>query len=165
MITFDLAAAHPGWPSLIEPILADLADRYPQAPLRRVTVVSRPAGDRSMAATDDGTISLNAFWFARDPSHLRASATLPPLWHGPMTEEPRHVLTHEFGHCLSAALPDGWADRAQEMRLRATDAPARAPSPYALASADEFWAELFALNELGFADRDQRMALRYVASE
>lgn len=118
-----------------------------------------------MASSDAGTISLNAFWFARDPSHLRASATLPPLWHGPMTEEPRHVLTHEFGHCLSTALPAGWKSRAEELRLRATAAPDAAPSPYSLASADEFWAELFALNEMGYADRDQRMAMRYVASE
>lgn len=158
-VQFALAAADLGWPPLIEPIILGLVDRYPQAALRRVAIVDAPKGDRSMASTEGGVISLNAFWFGQEPQALQTAALMPPGWHGAMTAEPAHVATHEFGHVLSDALVGDWKSQIEAYRIAATCDADLSPSHYALGDADEFFAELFAVVELGFATSAQKRAL------
>jgi hypothetical protein len=110
-------------------------------------------------ASPDGQIRLNSFWFADEPARLqRASDARHTIdaggvslgWHGPMTEEPRQVLTHEFFHCLYEAIPSArpWSER---MWSRATREPSLAPSGYALSEPGEWFAEFGAMREMGFA--------------
>ena len=159
MILYDLDRAHPASAPLIRRIVDALAERYPWAPLREVRLYEQKSGDRSMANTTEHEITLNPYWFSRDPVELRLQATRNTRvrlrgreveWHGGMTDEPRHVLTHEFGHSLSHALP-GWRALAGQARSRALDDPRLAVSGYGLVDDDEYFAEMFAAYELGTA--------------
>ena len=163
MIRFDLACAHPSFVPPIRKIVGDLAARYPQAPLREVRLYEPKPGDRSMANTTAETIALNPYWFSRPISDLRDAATWNTQvrlrghvveWHGGMTDEPRHVLIHEFGHSLSHAL-SGWRALAGRSRSRALADPSLAVSGYGLSNDDEWFAEHFALVELGLANKQQ----------
>lgn len=110
-----------------------------------------------MAFTENNTIGLKSFWFEQEPQVLQAEALSPPFFHGPMTAEPVHVLTHEFGHVFCSNFQQGWKARAEVARLACTRATPSALDGYALGDPDEFTAELFALCELGFASHIQRV--------
>lgn len=141
-------------PSVLEP----LAVRYPSARLRRVALYEPKRGDTSMGRTlDDGTVLLNAYWFARDPAALRKAAEKHPSvivggitigWHAYMPEPPQ-LLTHEFFHAVRNGAPVvmDWANDAWSACTRY---PELAPSGYSLSDPEEFWAEAMALRELGF---------------
>lgn len=170
MIDFDLGDAHPKFQRLIPEILLPLRDRYPGAKLSSVGVYQPRRGDTSMGATtSDGKITLNAYWFARDPAELSKAARryaiidatgFPMGWHGPMIAEPPQLLTHEFGHCVYFGLPEREIEEWSEERWRAaTRRPELAPSGYALTSPPEFFGEMFALCELGLATSDEVAAL------
>jgi len=162
-VEYDLGKAHPVYRRAIPPLVERLAWLYPKAPLRRVRVYEPAQSDRSLANEDrPGVISLNLLWFGAEPETLQRRALQLPRYHGPMIEEPQHVLTHEFGHVLCEALEAGWQDRAAEAWASATAEPERAPTPYALSDPDEYFAELFALAELGFATREQRRRLGFI---
>jgi hypothetical protein len=162
MIKFDLASAHQEHHKLIERIIGNLADRYPWVPLRTVRIYEpRSADDRSMGNADTpGTVALNAYWFAQPPSLLQAEALAcrkvmingcEISWHGPMIEEPVHVVTHEFGHVVTDAIPD-WREWAVGGWRSALTNPENAVSGYALSDPAEFFAEEFAAAELSFTD-------------
>ena len=163
-IRFDLDAAHPAYRPLIEARMTDLSKRHPSALLERVYVGEpRREGDVSMGYYDEDEhyVWLNGYWFSKDPDILRRAARSEPLFHGRMTEEPAHVLTHEFGHALE------WGNRRIRPRMRevwdaATRDPHRAPAAYGLTNDAEYFAELFATCELGLANEDHRAQLRYV---
>lgn len=159
MITFDLEDAHLSYRDPIRDILVRLAKKYPQAPLRTVKLYRGPAADRSLANTTGTTIALNRHWFGQDPEVLQRAALecrdidlgrQRIAWHGEMTEQPEQLLTHEFGHALSGAVP-GWRRFAVEHRNAGLRDPASAPSGYALVDPEEFWAEAFCATELGKA--------------
>lgn len=159
-IEYDLSDAHPDFVTQIPEIVGPLALRYPTAVLRRVGLYQLVPGDASMGrASPDGAVEFNPFWFGRDPRFLAEAAKDHPVvdvggismaWHGPMVDEPAHVVTHEFAHCVWYGLPperaSNWADARW---LAATRDPSLAPTGYALANAVEYFAELFALVELG----------------
>ena len=165
MVKFDLAGAHPRYRDEVPEILTSLARRYPGAGLRTVRLYRPEPGDLSMAATlPGGVIQLNEFWFVAAPDELSEAARCYPVvvvdgvtmgWHGPMTDEPEHVLTHEFGHVAMEALRREAADWARERWQRATHDPVAAPSGYALANPEEFFGEEFALVHLCLATEDE----------
>jgi hypothetical protein len=157
-----------GVPDEIARQIVDIVDRcsskYPQADLKGVRLYEPKPGDRSLGNEDShGWLSLNSLWFAGDIDQLRTAAQSEPLWHGPMTEEPRHVTLHEFGHVLAESIT-GCAARAETLWQAATANPKSAPSRYSLTASPEFVAELFALVEMGFADQQQREDLRWALS-
>lgn len=175
-VNFDLARAHPEFRRIIPAILLPLAEHYPGAKLNAVGLYEPKDGDTSMGATYfDGRIQLNLYWFGRAPSELSAAAGchavvnvggVPIGWHGPMMWEPSQVLTHEFGHCIWNGLPqDRVEDWATPRWREATRRPHTAPSGYALASPPEFYAEMFALCELGLATADEVRDLRELTEE
>src|SRR5271166_3070136 len=115
-VEYDLNLAHPDHAAAIRATLDALAARYPAVPLRTVRVYDPMPGDRSLGNADaPGRISLNGYWFSQPPEALQAQAVDWPVmplgegheidWHGRMVEEPAHVLHHEFGHVLMAAVP------------------------------------------------------------
>ena len=173
MIQFDLDRAHQDYQREIPKILAPLAERYPGAKLRSVSLYEQRFGDTSMGmTTDGGEIRLNPYWFARDPSHLRNASEHHAIieiggvqmgWHGPMLWEPRQVLTHEFGHVVALSLPRHlYRNWAGDRWLEATRNPYLAPSGYALAGnppIDEFFGEMFALVHMGYATEDEEADL------
>lgn len=157
----SLGLAHPDYVPILERVYGTLAHRYPWAPLKEVRIYQGRGHDRSMGSTSgDGVISFNSYWFSQPLAFLHEAGeghhTVPVgnsmiAWHGPMTEEPAHVLTHEFGHVIALADPRflKWSRK----RWRSATANVFAdiqPSGYALEDADEYWAEVFALNELGY---------------
>ena len=159
MIDFHLDKADKGYQEKIVVILTALQSRYPQAKLREVCIFDPKPDDKSMGNTVKGVIRLNAFWFSKKPSFLQEAAVkdiIVPVngkrvsWHGALISEPEHVLTHEFGHVLTDALPN-WKEWARPRFKQATMNPETAPSGYALADMDEFFAENFALVDLGLA--------------
>lgn len=164
MVEFDLARATGDHRARIEAVISGLVRKYPAVSLRSVRTYDPVAGDRSMGNADEpGVIRLNARWFARSIGDLEKAAqrTAMPLgdgrtvaWHGPMTVEPDHVLTHEFGHRLADRVP-AWREWQHAGWLASTADPDLAPSGYALTDEDEWGAEFFALVELGFGNPDQ----------
>ena len=161
MISFDLDRAHPWYRFVIRNQIWTLADKYPQASLKRVRIY-RPASadDRSLGNADkNGVIALNEYWFAQPPEVLRHAAENWPLmplgdgrfieWHGPMTREPEHVLTHEYGHVVAQG-NDAIAQWSDIYWNRITANPETAPTGYALSDIAECWAECFACCELGY---------------
>lgn len=71
-------------------------------------------------------------------------------WHSGMPF-PLANIFHEFGHCVEG-IDKGLRDLSLLLWLEATASPENAPSGYALQDSDEFWAEAFALYELGMMD-------------
>lgn len=175
MVQFDIAGAHPDYRRSIPDILTPLTEQYPGAVLKSV-VLFRPApGDTSIGGTTDGVIRLNSYWFTRGPSLLRRAAAnrhavevggVRMGWHGPMVDEPAHVLTHEFGHVSWDALPRREVEKWTRERFRAaTRDPRRAPSGYALVGNPpllEFWAEEFTLVHMGLATDEEAADMRDV---
>jgi hypothetical protein len=167
MVDFDLSGAHPDYRRDVPEILLPLASRYPGARLRSVSLYVPKPGDTSMAATyPGGDVRLNSHWFARDPAHLAVAALHLSVvdvggfqvgWHGPMVREPEHLLTHEFGHVVWQSLPQRVVEEWAGDRWRAsTRDPQRSPGGYALAhDPPEFFGEMFALVDLGFATDDE----------
>ena len=164
-IDFRLSGAHPRYAREIEAEFLSLSEQYPMARLRSVSLYEPRGHDTSMGATLEGCrIVLNAYWFAGDPDRLDDAAKRDVVveaagteigWHGPMIREPRQVLHHEFGHCVNQVAPkliDPWA---RERWLAATREPITAPSGYALGSAPEWFAEMFALCSLGLATQEE----------
>lgn len=160
MVKFDLDDAHPDYQRDIPEILAPLVERYPGVMLRSVSLYRPERGDTSMGSTtEDGDIRLNSRWFSLPSSELNQAsrhhhvvvvAGVPIGWHSDMPE-PRHVLTHEFFHCLRWTFPEvmRWANRAWKLSTRF---PRLAPTGYALVNADEFLAECCACYELDKCD-------------
>jgi hypothetical protein len=73
-----------------------------------------------------------------------------------MVEEPQHLLTHEFGHVVWQSLPRREVEEWAASRWRpATRYPRRSPSGYALTDPPEFFGEMFALVDLGYATDDE----------
>ena len=164
-VKFLLDNAHPDYRSKVEGILTGLLSKYPFVDLKLVHVFTPDKDDKSMGnANVKGEIALNGFWFSRDLKFLEESALRDVFvdvggrriaWHGKLVVEPDHVLTHEFGHLLSDKIPK-WEEWTKPRWREATANPNLAPSGYSLSSdIDEFWAELFALIELGLASREQ----------
>lgn len=168
--SYELAGAHPYYRREIPLVLGALCARYPRAVLRRVVLYPRRPHDESMGNVNErGTVALNPRWFAADPGELRAAATsrtAMPLgdgrylaYHGRMTEEPAHLLTHEFGHVIQDCAP-GWQELTAPLLAEARARPDLAPAAYGLCSAVEYWAELFAATELGLASGPHVDAMR-----
>src|SRR6266851_3602901 len=164
MVKFQLDDAHPKYRDKIEGILTGLLARYPSVNLKSVSLFNPLKDDKSLGNSNNpGEIRLNSFWFSKDPSLLENAALEDVMvningrdiaWHGLLVQEPEHVLTHEFGHLLSDVVSN-W-DKWVEPRWQASIIdPQLAPSAYALSDLDEFWAETFALVELGLASKSQ----------
>lgn len=173
MIHYDLTRAHPRFAPMIREIIGALVERYPWAPLHSVRVYEPPLGDRSMGNTKDGVISLNEHWFGADPRDLQDAALarhdillrrLRVSWHGGMTAEPIHLLSHEFGHALAPAIP-GCRAFARDARAAALLDPSLAISGYGLVDDDEYWAEIFAACELGKASGETRRQVMKLLDE
>lgn len=159
MVKYYLKSAHPSFERACKDTYAALTKRYPFVPLTSVSLYEPRSNDTSMGATyPGGRIEFNSYWFAGNLDRLDAAAKRDVLvgvngtkiaWHGEMVEEPIQVLTHEFFHCMSQALPKyiDWAKRAW---LESTLDSKLSPSGYAFANPDEFWAEAMAARELGF---------------
>lgn len=176
MIEYRLRGAHPGYREVVPKILGRLVEQYSGAMLDEVSLYPYRAGDRSLANVNQrGRISLNPYWFAVSPTYLATAAktrvdvpvmrslTLP--FHGAMTEEPVHVLTHEFGHCVWDACknPEGFTE---PLLAQARKDPTIAPAVYGLTNTIEYFAELFAAVHLGLYDGPHAAPLRtYVASQ
>lgn len=156
-ISYDLAGAHPYYCIEVPVILDQLSVRYPDAPLQRVELFQRET-DTSLASNDSKTLRLNAYWFAADPEFLKQASRLGRGWHCCLGQEPRRVLTHEFGHSLMAARP-ALRQWAREAWREATAKPWLAPSGYAMISDEEYFPEAFAALELRAltAERARRM--------
>lgn len=170
---YELADAHPAFRPLIKRTIDDLFEQYPRCPLRAVRIYARKPGDRSMGnTTENGVISLNPYWFARDPAILEEAGRKQPivrvgrvelLWHIP-AQEPIHVLVHEFGHVLGPTL-DGYQEWCLSWWRRATANPENAPTGYALANPTEYFAEAFALTELGYSGKSWQESLLEMLSK
>jgi len=159
VVAYRLGAMHTRFRALLPPMFGALLKRYPQAPLKEVGTFAPKGSDRSMghALISDGTIKFNLYWFAQDPAVLAAAARTRPdmplgndtslAFHGAMVDEPLHVVTHEFGHCLAVAHKGAEALSRQWWREACLN-PGLAPAAYALVNPIEYWAELFAAFEL-----------------
>jgi hypothetical protein len=151
---------HPDFRGVVEAVVGSLDAVYPVARVAGVDLFERD-GDRSLAHVAGRTIVLNAHWFARPRAVLDEEAKVGreaarygmPLWHGGMGE-PEHLLTHEFGHVLAAALPASGKLSGRGHAAALVD-PAVAVSGYALVDPDEWWGETFAALRLGHAASPQ----------
>lgn len=159
---YEFDTVHPYYQLVIPEIIERLVKKYPRAELHTVKLSENQRCNFSLGnANVKGVISLNPYWFEREPSILKQAAKsdyMMPLgngeeagYHGKMIEEPLHVITHEFGHILSDNVP-GWQVVASKMWTEATKKPELAPAVYALANPIEYWAELFAASELNLSD-------------
>ena len=165
-VLYDMRYAHADYRRLLPQLFDDVLSRWPRAALRVVRIgPPRREGDVSMGFYDEGAqeIRFNTHWFARPMGILRAAAVSPPLFHGPMTEEPRHVVTHEVMHAVM------YAAREMLPRVRAawqasTVDPALMPAHYGLGDATEHFAELGALVDMGLASEEQQALFRWVLS-
>lgn len=154
MTDYALDGLHPSYDAPVRGTYDRLAATFPAARLRAVRTF-RHTGDESLAYESSGAIHLNLFWFGRDLGHLvRASAAgrisgEPGMadWHDGMAE-PRHVLTHEFGHVLAHSLR-GYREFADRMHREVLRDPTRAATGYAVLNPNEWWAETFAASLLG----------------
>lgn len=164
VIEFDLTRAHPDFRAPIETTMTALLWRYPRAKLRRVYVGEpRNPSDISMGFFDEKKFEIwfNSYWFSQEPSVLQRAAESPPLFHGKMIEEPRHVCTHEMFHAIEVGTP-GIKPRMKQAWLAATRDPSNAPAGYSLVNETEFFAELGACVEMGLATVEQRAQLKWI---
>lgn len=175
MVDYRLDKAHPEYQQIIPTTFDRLIARYPFATLKRVELIDPISKtDTSMgAALPGGVVQLNAYWFAGVPDRLNDAAkrdTLVPIgdrkirWHGPMMDEPAQVLSHEFGHIIEQAAPEIIGMWAAKQWQAATEQPVLAPTGYSLANAAEYWAEAFAMFDLGFASEAQANAVKALLS-
>jgi hypothetical protein len=166
MVNFLLTGSHADYKEIIEGTYEKLCKKYPFVDLSKVELYRPEENDTSMAnASAGGVIRLNKYWFRYHPDALNKAAKkdvfVPArdeviLWHGPMVEEPEQVLTHEFGHVVEQANTGVVQEWAKKRWLEATKKPSLAPSGYGLTNPSEFFAEAFALYELGLADEKQQ---------
>lgn len=162
MTKFLLHNAHPAFREQIVETYTKLQERYPFR-VEQVELYEPRGHDMSMgAAYPDGTIKLNAYWFAGTPDRLNDSAKRDTRivaddqeleWHGPMVKEPEHVLVHEFGHIIEFGLGSNVKQWSKPRWLLGTIMPATAPTGYALTNDSEYFAEAFAMYELGYAEQ------------
>jgi hypothetical protein len=163
MVEYRLDKAHPDYRRVIVQAYADLQMAYPFVKLTRVELIdpTSPTDTSMGAALPGGIIQLNAYWFAADPVTLNDAAKrdieisagdVKLLWHGLMVKEPDQVLSHEFGHLIEQSAPKVVQDWASLRWKAATRTPDLAPSGYALANSTEYFAEAFALFDLGLSD-------------
>jgi hypothetical protein len=163
VIEFDLQGLHPSYDRVVRDVIRGLDVDYPLEAVQRVELYrGQQEGDESLGCVRTrGVISLNSRWFSKPIDELRDAARVddlvpiggsaPPLqWHGGM-EEPLHLLSHEFGHCLADKIPK-WRDFAEKHWEHSCCDPihARPPSGYCLATPDEFWADCFAAMRLNY---------------
>lgn len=183
MIEYALDRAHPDYRRLLPEGFDRLHDAWPSARLRRVELFAPKEGDLSLGNADEpGVVALSERWFSEPPSVLRQAARTPPLYHGPLVEQPRQVIAHEFAHCLLDGLGEAARDRAEEAWRKATGVPlvevyvpaagARAlasdvaPGEYSLcASKNEYFSELFAALDLGVATATQEKILERIIGQ
>jgi hypothetical protein len=159
VVEYRLENADPVFQEMIPTILDDLMKQFP------VELYDAKSTDTSMGATlPGGIIKLNAYWFSGDPDRLNDAAKrdliveangVPILWHGPMIEEPEHLLVHEFGHVVEQVHPLKCNDWALRRFVSATKDPVIAPSGYGLSHPAEYFAEAFALSVLGLATEEE----------
>ena len=164
VIRYELDQVHPDYRKMLPPLFEDVRSRYPRMALTRVFVgPPRRPGDVSMGFYDEDAreVRLNLYWFARSPGVLKAAAASPPLFHGPMIEEPRHVVTHECFHAIQRSVP-GIEPRLRAAWEAATREPELMPADYGLTDMTEHFAELGALVDMGLATDEQRAMLRWV---
>ena len=168
--SYELAGAHPYYRREIPLVLGALCVRYPRARLERVILYPRRPNDESMGNVNErGTIALNPRWFAVDPKELKDAAksrTAMPLgggkflaYHGRMTEEPLHVVTHEFFHIVQDYAPE-WQEFTAPLLAEARAHPDLAPAAYGLTNATEYWSELATAAELGLTSGPHVDAMR-----
>ena len=160
MTEYSLEGAHALYRMEIPAVLDALVVKYPDAELQRVELFWKTL-DRSIAATDtdSGTLRLNAYWFSKEPSFLIEASKGARGWHCCLGQEPRRVLTHEYGHSLMAARP--WLrDYARPSWAAATRTPTLASSGYGLVDEDEWWAEEFSCYELGALNGQRAYAMK-----
>lgn len=160
----DLSAAHRDYRELMPPIFDGLLRRYPMARLDLVRVGQpRRENDQSMGFYDEDAreIRFNSYWFIRPVSFLRQAASAEPLFHGPMTDEPRHVVTHEVFHAVQRGI-EGIGPRMRRAWEESTRRPELMPAAYGLGDPVEHFAELGALVDLGLATDEQARVLRWI---
>ncbi len=160
-IEFALEGLHPSYERVVRDVIRGLDADYPVGAVQKVELFEK-AGDESMGCSPQpGVIRLNKRWFGRPIDELREAARTddlifvggfsPPIpWHGGM-EEPLHLLSHEFFHCLQDKIP-GWREFIEPHWQQACADPVncRPPSGYCLATADEFWADSGAAMRLNY---------------
>lgn len=158
---------HPAFEPMIVGGFEALAAAFPDVTVKYVWVGEpRRRGDVSMGYFDeDGKyIRLNSHWLGREPSVLRAAALEPPLFHGRMTQEPEHLIAHEFGHAFEWSNPT-IRPRIKEVWSAATKRPkSECFADYALTNPCEYFGELFALVRMGLADASRLREYEYVTS-
>jgi hypothetical protein len=180
MIDYDLDKAHPDYQKLIPELINQVIERYPQIPLKKVTIFDARNKscwwcNRSLGNADEkGIIKFNAYWFTQ-PAKVLQQAALDDyvqfvngqaiLWHGIFgLSEPDHLAAHECGHCLAQVVKDA-AKWAKDKWLEATYNVNLAPSGYAVASGSEFFAEYFAMIYLGFGTKEQERDFENLINE
>ncbi len=163
-IKFDLALAHPDYRAPIQSIITTLVAKYPRAKLKRVYVGKpRNVRDVSMGFYDENKYEIwfNGYWMSRPMEVLQKAARSEPLFHGKMTAEPMHVVTHEAFHSIEVGTP-GIRPRMDEVWREVTRNPGTAVAGYAITNSVENFAETGACVEMGFATSVQREQLRYM---
>jgi hypothetical protein len=164
LIDLDLSGAHPDYRPVVDALFTELLARYPFAALRSMRIgPPRRLGDISMGYYDQDTqdIRFNAYWFARPPEVLQRAAMTPPFFHGEMTDEPRHVVTHEVMHAVQRSIPR-IKPRMTEAWAYATRHPESMSADYAFSDETEYFAELGALVDMGFATDAQRDQFKWI---
>jgi hypothetical protein len=164
-LRLDLDDAHPSYRVAITRIVRGLDRDFPGV-LQRLLFFTPKAGDRSLGYAGPGAIHLNLFWFAQPIEDLREAARrgtrwrLDGLrWHAAM-DEPDHVVTHEFGHCVRIAGGKRAADFSHRLHAEALERPDVAATGYALTDAEELFADTFAAMRLVADPGPQAAALR-----
>jgi hypothetical protein len=166
MTDYPLNGFHNEYKIEIPKILDGLKKRYPMVELDTVELCPFKEGDHSLGnATKKGRIQFNPYWFtkpiavlneaSRDKTPMKLKAcgsdsdkmvTIP--YHGAMISEPHHVVTHEFGHLVSDAIPQWEAFADSMMKWARQDPHEFSPGGYSLTNPAEFFAELFAETEI-----------------
>jgi hypothetical protein len=163
-VKLDLSGAHRDYRGLMPPIFEDLLRRYPMARLDLVRVgPPRRKNDTSMGFYDQDAreIRFNSYWFAEPVALLRRAAMAEPLFHGPMTDEPRHVVAHEMFHAIQRGI-EGIEPRMRRAWEESTRRPELMPADYGLGDEVEHLAELGALVEMGLATDEQAQILHWI---
>lgn len=163
---------HPSYANVVPDTIFQLTERYPWGGPVRVQLYGK-TGDRSLGFTKGNTISLNRFWFCQPRAVLQKAAAEGAQhgvrqiaeWHDAMTDEPAHLLTHEYGHVLEPVLQRRTRGNFDDFRERlfaiVRRDPRSAPTGYCLVDEAENWAETFACGHLGDqATNDQVIAVR-----
>lgn len=164
MIRYDVSGAHQDYRRVLPQLFEDVRSRYPRMALDLVRIgPPRREGDVSLGFYDQDAreVRLNSHWFARPIGVLRVAAISPPLFHGAMTEEPRHVVAHECFHAVQYAIP-GILPRVRVAWEVSTRHPEMMPAAYGMGDETEHFAELGALVDMGLATEEQRQMLRWV---